>query len=132
MGALWIVGYLATPVLFAKLDRTTAGQLAGEMFSLVHLIGLVCIPLLIAATLWRRSERPAPRLLVLGSMLALVLIHQVGLQPEMAALKTEGLVEGGEAAVRFGRLHAVSSALYVVNSLLGLLLIAGPKVVREE
>jgi len=40
----------------------------------------------------------------------------------MAALKDAGLTDPANAA-RFGRLHGISSALFLVNSLLGLALV---------
>jgi hypothetical protein len=42
----------------------------------------------------------------------------------MAELKLSGLVAGSESALRFGRLHGISSVLYLLNSILGLLLVA--------
>ena len=37
VGALWAIGYIAAPLLFAHLaDRATAGSLAGSMFSVVN------------------------------------------------------------------------------------------------
>jgi len=43
IGSLWAVGYLAVPVLFyAQPDRQLAGMLAGQMFTLVGYLGMVC------------------------------------------------------------------------------------------
>jgi hypothetical protein len=43
VGGLWAIGYLAVPVVFyTQPDRQLAGMLAGQMFSLVAYLGMVC------------------------------------------------------------------------------------------
>jgi len=50
VGALWTVGYIVAPALFANLpDRTQAGQMAGELFTLVTWLGLACGGILLVA-----------------------------------------------------------------------------------
>ncbi len=111
--ALWGIGYIAAPVLFsAQPDRQLAGLLAGEMFHWVSLIGLGCGALLV---LFNRA-RPR-RLMLLAVLLVLVALNEFALTPQMAALKASGLVEGSEAAARFGMLHGVASSLYLIISL---------------
>ena len=34
------VGYVVAPILFANLEKMQAGQLAGELFHIVHYLGL--------------------------------------------------------------------------------------------
>lgn len=43
VGGLWVIGYLAVPVLFyTQPDRELAGDLAGEMFIKLGYLGMVC------------------------------------------------------------------------------------------
>jgi hypothetical protein len=41
----------------------------------------------------------------------------------MTELKQAGLEKGSDNAIQFARLHGVSSILYLINSLLGLVLV---------
>ena len=63
---------------------------------------------------------------VLFLMLVVVCVGQFVLQPMMAELKAEGIVEGSIAAANFGKLHGVASVLFLINSLSGLLLVVKP------
>jgi hypothetical protein len=125
VGSLWAIGYLAVPTLFAALDdRMLAGMLAGKMFTAVSFIGLGCGTALLAMAVMASPRFPKDRrVLLLGLMLLLVLIGEFVLQPAMAELKAQGLVEGSGAAARFGLLHGVASLLYLLNSICGLLLL---------
>ena len=61
-------------------------------------------------------------------MLLLVLIGQFGIQPAMAELKAQALpldVMHSAQAGQFKALHGVASILYLVQSVLGLLLLLG-------
>lgn len=125
VGALWSIGYLAAPTLFASLeDRALAGMLAGKMFTGVSLIGLGCGTALLTS-FWMQFQKPLAerRVQLLIVMLLLVIIGEFVLQPQMAELKAEGLVEGSGAAARFGVLHGIASLLYFINSMVGLVLL---------
>lgn len=125
VGALWSIGYLAVPTLFASLDdRILAGMLAGKMFTGVSIIGIGCGTALLVS-FWMQSIKPLAerRVQLLLAMLVLVVVGEFILQPQMAALKAEGLVEGSGAAARFGVLHGIASLLYLANSLSGLVLL---------
>lgn len=129
VGCLWAIGYLAVPVLFAKLDdRMLAGMLAGEMFTIVSYLGLFCGTALLLGLLFRLGTSAVRdwRLWLLLAMLLLVVAGEFILQPQMAELKLAGLPEGSMEASRFARLHGVSSILYLLNSLFGLVLISQP------
>lgn len=123
VGGMWIVGYVVVPVLFKMLDRQLAGNVAGQLFTIMSFIGLVCGILLLAGMLYRHgfADWLQWRVLVLIGMLVIVIIGQFILQPMMAELKAAGLA--GEAATQFGRLHGVSSILFMINSLAGLALV---------
>ncbi|MBL1259658.1 MAG: DUF4149 domain-containing protein [Thiotrichaceae bacterium] len=129
VGGICVIGYLVTPILFATLtdDRQTAGMLAGKMFSAISWAGLVIGTLLLiasvvgAGTQWLRQWR----CWTLVSMLVVVILMLFVIQPMMAELKTQGpVIKGTELAAEFGRLHGISSGLYLLMSLSGLTLVA--------
>lgn len=127
VGGLWAIGYLAAPVLFHSLDnRTLAGELAGTMFKIINGLGLACGGLLlISAALsqgrgWYRSWRVGAIAIMMAVAAAILFV----IQPQMAALKAQVAASGGELGPQFGRLHGISSVLYLLASVLGLLLVA--------
>lgn len=122
VGGMWTVGYIVAPVLFKTLDdRMLAGNLAGQMFTIMSYIGIVCALFLLAGQLMQAAAMTNWRLWVLLVMLLIVLVGQFVLQPMMAELKSSGLE--GEVARQFGRLHGISSVLFLINSLAGLALV---------
>ena len=129
VGSLWAVGYLAVPVLFyTQPDRQLAGMLAGQMFTLVAYVGMVCGMYLVIHHI-SLSGRAALRLTtfwVVTLMLLITLVLQFGIQPGMTDLKLQALpaeVMHSAFADRFKMLHGVSSILYLIESLLGVFLI---------
>lgn len=126
VGGLWVTGYLVVPTLFATLDsRMMAGDLAGRIFTLMAWVGLACGTLLVLSVLAQAAGRwwRSWRLWVLLGMLLIVAIGLFVLQPQMQALKAQGIVAGSAQAAAFGRLHGVSSVLFMLNSVLGLVLV---------
>ncbi|NJD25245.1 MAG: DUF4149 domain-containing protein [Betaproteobacteria bacterium] len=130
VGSLWTTGYLTAPVLFSSLgDRQLAGMLAGKLFALGGWIGLGCAAYLAifligrwGGQVWRRSVFWLVVLMVL-----LAAASQFGIQPLMAQLKADALPRGVMDSVlrdRFATWHGISSGLYLVQSLIGLWLVA--------
>lgn len=136
VGSLWAIGYLAAPTLFAVLDdRALAGTLAGHMFRAVSIITIVaCIALLLLMTVrdgWRALR--GWRALVLGSAAAITAVSLFVLQPAIHELRAQGFAPGTEQAAQFGKMHGLSSALYLIVSVLGLSLVAaGPRSVSLQ
>jgi hypothetical protein len=129
VGSLWGIGYVAVPVLFQTLpDRMLAGLLAGKMFALVAYIGIASACYLLAYHL-NASGRTAFKqtiFRVIVVMLLLTMIGQFGIQPVMTDLKAQALpadVMHSAFADQFRMLHGVSSILYLLQSLLGALLV---------
>ncbi len=126
VGGMWITGYMVAPLLFSVLDdRALAGMLAGKMFTAMSYIGLLCTGLLLLIQLHRPSPkgRKEWRRWLLLTILLIILIGEFVLQPMMAELKQQGLVEGSEVMQRFGMLHGLASLLFLFNSLAGLALV---------
>lgn len=136
LAMLWVgsqltIGYVVAPVLFASLDRTTAGSIAAQLFRIEGIAGAVAGVLLLALSnvLSRRGVADYRRLRwLLAGMLLCVLVGYFALQPFMNALRVEAMSAGMDIgnspyAARFGMLHGVSSAFYLVESLLGVALV---------
>jgi len=129
VGALFAIGYLAAPTLFAQLaDRTLAGSLAGEMFRWVAWLGLACAAYLLLFLMARRGFgvlKSSVFWLVLV-MLGLTVAGYFGIAPILAELKADALPrQVMESALRdrFATWHGISSGLYLVESLLGAVLV---------
>ena len=123
IGGMWTVGYIVAPTLFAMLaDRALAGNVAGQLFSIMSYIGLLAVGILLSGQFYRARAawRQNWRFWVLLVMLLIIVIGEFYLQPLMAELKQAGLREGSDTTRQFGQLHGVASALFVINSLLGL------------
>lgn len=128
-GGLLAIGYLAAPVLFSRIaDRSVAGAVAGTMFSGMAWVGLACGTYLmlyvLAAKGWRAVQSGVFWIVLL--MLALTAAGHFGVQPILAQLKADALPHQVMESVlrdRFSTWHGVSSALYLVQSLLGIALV---------
>lgn len=130
VGALWAIGYLAAPTLFRLLpDRALAGQVAGQMFVYVAWLGMAVAAYLLVFVVLRKSGgafRSGVFWLVLV-MLLLTVAGYFGIQPILVQLKADSFPrEVMESALRdrFMAWHGVSSVVYLLQSLLGLFLVA--------
>ena len=126
LGSMWTVGYIVAPTLFNTLDdRMLAGQVAGQLFSISSYIGLFCASLLLIGIIYRAPKQVVKnwRVWVLLSMLMIIVIAEFVFQPMMAELKSQGISPGSHAARQFGQLHGTASVFFLINSLLGLVLL---------
>ncbi|MFH0934243.1 MAG: DUF4149 domain-containing protein [Pseudomonadota bacterium] len=129
VGGMWMLGYVVVPALFRLLpDRMLAGRIAGELFTLLALIGIVCALYLLLFQLQRfgRAALQRTAFRVAAAMLLLVLIGQFALQPILADLKAQAApldVMASPFAAQFKTWHAVSSIVFLVQSLLGIRLV---------
>lgn len=127
VGGLWVAGYVVAPSLFMTLDdRQLAGQLAGQVFRIMSYIGLSAGGLLLVSMLVRVGAASSRewRVWVLTAMLVLVAVGAFVIQPMMLELKASGIIPGTEQAAAFGRMHGISSTLFLITSLLGLSVVA--------
>ncbi len=130
VGGLWAVGYLAAPTLFYSLDdRVLAGMLAGRMFGYIAWVGLVCGVWLLLFRLARLGGTALKQgfFWIVLIMLLLSLAQQFGIQPILQQLKDQALPKDVMESLfrdRFTAWHGVSSAVYLIQSLLGLAAVA--------
>lgn len=129
VGGLWAIGFMAAPALFASLkDRVLAGEVAGNLFGLIAWVGIACAAYSMAYLSLRRGKsvlRSGAFWLVLA-MLVLTLVGHFGIQPILAQLKAQAWPNSVmESAVRsrFAAWHGVAGGLYVLQSLLGAVLV---------
>lgn len=128
VGGLWAIGYLAAPVLFAGLPRLQAGQVAGQVFSLIGWIGVVAGAYLLAYVYraWPSGRARQWRLALLGMLWGSALAQLFWLQPAIAAIKAQlppMVAEGATLGTAFAFWHGLSSALYLLQSLVGLVVV---------
>ncbi len=130
VGGLWAIGYLVAPVLFASLgDRQLAGVVAGKLFALIGWIGLggAAYLLIFLFSRWGSQAFKRSVFWLVLVMALLTAASQFGIQPLMAQLKADALPREVMESVlrdRFAAWHGVSSILYLVQSVLGLWLVA--------
>lgn len=130
VGGMWVVAYLAVPMLFQTLsDRQLAGMLAGKLFTWMAFAGIGCALYLLVYQFYEfgRSVWKEQIFLVIVAMLILVVIGQFGIQPVMDNMKSQALpldVMQSTLAPQFKELHGVASIFYLIQSLLGGLLVA--------
>ncbi len=119
---MWAIGYIVVPVLFQMLDKPVAGNVAGQLFTIISYIGVFSATALIISIVVKQGFNSRHwQLLALIGMLVLVIIGQFVLQPMMAELKAVGISDINKA--EFGRLHGIASVLFLINSLAGLALV---------
>ena len=131
IGAMWVVGYMVAPTLFSMLpDRRLAGNVAGQLFTLVAWIGIgsaAYLLMFLAMRLGWQAFRNGLFWLVLVLLLCTI-AGQYGIQPLMAELKASAWPREFMNSMmrdRFSTWHGVSSVLYLLQSLLGIALVLG-------
>ena len=123
VGGMWAVGYIVAPTLFSMLEKSVAGNVAGQLFTIISYLGLFCGSLLIIGLVSRVGTAFSQHwsFWALLVMLVLILIGQFVLQPMMAELKATGITDLNRS--EFGKLHGIASVLFLINSLAGLALV---------
>jgi hypothetical protein len=128
VGALWTTGAVAY-VLFNTLpDSQLAGQLAGKLFNYVSYLGLFSAFYLLVHRLLAYGTLALKQsyFWAVFVMLLLVLAGHFGIQPILAQLKADALpsdVMQSVFANRFKTWHGVASIGYVVECLLGFVVV---------
>ena len=119
VGSLCTVGSMVVPVLFATLDRTLAGSIAGKLFTLTAMLGLACGSILLIAMIVR-SGRYDWRAWLVTAMLVLVAGGQFILAPLINDLHMRGMTDHAD----FSMLHSLAGLMFVLTAVMGLLLVA--------
>ncbi|MDP1658514.1 MAG: DUF4149 domain-containing protein [Methylotenera sp.] len=128
VGALWTTGAVAY-VLFQTLqDSQLAGQLAGKFFTYVSYLGLFSSFYLLIHRLLGYGTLALKQsyFWAVFAMLLLVLAGHFGIQPILAQLKVNafpGDVMQSVFANRFKTWHGVASIAYVMQCLLGFVVV---------
>lgn len=129
VGGMWAVGYLAAPVLFLSLqDKALAGMLAGKLFAVTAFMGMTCAVYLLGLSYARIGKQVLHQgtFWIIVVMLLLVLLGHFGIQPLLAELKSLALplyVMDSGYADRFRYWHGAASIIYLLQSLLGAVLL---------
>jgi hypothetical protein len=132
VGSIITVGYIVTPTLFATLsDRQVAGMVAGALFRIEGIISMILsVGLIVFANLLvKRGCEPYKNIRwYLLTMLICAGISAFIFEPMMDSLREEALSQGfpvmlSPLAQVFSRLHTYSSILYLLQSLIGLVLL---------
>ncbi len=130
VGGMWAVGYLVAPTLFYTLhdNRMMAGELAGKMFTLIAYLGMASAFYLMIQRLVRFGTTALKQgfFWAVFVMLLLTLAGHFGIQPIIASLKAQAMpadIMDSVFASRFKTWHGVASIAYLVQSLLGLVLV---------
>ena len=125
LGMQVMAGYVAAPILFERLGKQEAGNIAGVLFSINNYFGLLAwiVAWLVVRSNQNRSfsdnGKVAPKFIIL--LLLLTASNQFLISPVLAAHKTGTAnwllsLLGGS----FGMWHGISSIIYLVCSVLGL------------
>jgi len=129
VGSLLTLGAISAPVLFSALeDKQLAGLLAGKMFTVGAWVGIVAGVYLLVYSLMRGGARALRTWffwLVL-IMWLLTLAGHFGIQPILQNLKNQALplaVMQSVFADRFSQWHGISRILWIIQALLGVVLV---------
>ncbi len=128
VGALWMTG-LTAYVLFDTLqDKQLAGSLAGKLFTIVSYIGMTSAFYLLIQRLLNYGTGALKQSFfwAVFFMLLLILAGHFGIQPILTQLKIDALANNITQTVfadRFKTWHGVASVAYLVQCLLGFVLV---------
>ena len=119
VGSLWTIGYLVAPTLFKTLaDQALAGTIAGQLFFVEACFSVLSGLALSAISFHQHRKLPWK---VVG-MLLCTLLGYFALHPFMADLRAAGL-SNPDVRWKFGALHGLSSGFYLMQSVLGAMLV---------
>ena len=131
VGGLWAMGAAAWILFGALGDKQLAGMLAGKLFSFIAYVGMVCGIYLIVFRLSRFGPSAMKQAFFWAALLMLLLTvaGHFGIQPILESLKAQAMPKEVMESIfrsRFQAWHGVSSIMYLVEGLLGLVLVLKP------
>lgn len=128
VGSLWMTGLTASILFDGIIDRSLAGEVAGQLFATVSYMGIAIATFLLLAHWFMHGARSIkqPYVWIISLMLVLILIGYFGVQSHLAQLKAEVFpvaVMLSANARQFAVWHGISGAIYLTECLLGVALI---------
>jgi uncharacterized membrane protein len=135
VGGMVVLAFLAAPLAFRELPtRAQAGAFFGRLLGGFSWIELGCAAVCLAAALACHLARPAisgwakAQIAVLAGMVVVAGFHDLFVIPMARSIRAEagGEIESAPEALRvkFARFHRVSEALFGLNLLMGIALVA--------
>lgn len=121
IGGMWVIGYMVAPILFTYIDdRSLAADVAGHTFRAMAVIGLISASLLLFNQFiqFKSACLRQWRCIVLLVMLLLTIVGTFVLHPMVVELR--GIPE---QAASLKLVHAAAQGVFMLNSVLGLLLV---------
>ena len=128
-GALWALGYIAAPAVFASVPSLVAGDVVAQLLTRLGWVSIACAALMLVLV------RVSPDLdagrkrflnLLVLAMLACALVMWAGLQPAMAQMRELAGPNGVRASpywTQFAIMHGVSQLFHVIESVLAAVLV---------
>jgi hypothetical protein len=130
VGGLWAIGYMTAPTLFAALheNKQLAGMLAGKMFAVIAYVGMACGTYLLLFQFSRHGATAMKQTFFWAVLIMMLLTigSHFGIQPIMESLKAQAMPQEVMKSIfadRFSTWHGISSIVYLIESLLGLVLV---------
>lgn len=128
IGSLWMTGLSANILFNTIADRQLAGQVAGHLFRTVSYIGLASGGFLLLQRMLVNGIASIKQydVWVIVAMIVLILIGYFGIQLHLAQLKADAYPQNvmqSEYASAFTVWHGVSGVIYLIECLLGGLLV---------
>lgn len=121
IGGLWTLACAVVPLLFWRFPPVVAGGLAGDLFGLWQGLGLLCGGFVVAGV--RGRARPWPA--IAWAAWLLDALFELLILPVMAFLRSQpSFGPQGPTWGLFMGLHALATAVYLTEGVLGLALIA--------
>ena len=132
VGSIVFLSFVVAPGALALFSRDQAGALVGFALGRLHVLGLVCGVVYLAAHVARARSLPAfveLAAIAVILMLALTLVSQYWISPKLADLRAEMKTQFGSVDVTpadnqlraaFGRLHGISTSIELAVLLAGL------------
>lgn len=127
-GALWMTGLTASVLFNALANKQLAGQLAGQLFTLVSYIGLASASFLLFQQLILFGKRAFSNTCfrVVLLMALFILAGHFGVQPILQQLKTQAFpldVMQSPFAAQFKMWHGVAGVVYLLECILAIFLV---------
>lgn len=119
-GSCWALGYVFIPTLFMNFSHVESGVVAGRLFSVENMMGLICAMILLVDCRVRFSKNLLRQrgFWLLIFTICLLMTRYIALSPLMAQVKIMGDTD------RFTLLHGLFQVVYLIQSVFLLFLVS--------